>query len=238
MIVNPYVFGGLPQSTLLNGLHAVYKFQVNQLDSLGNYNGTLVGTANYTTGINGLSIIANGTNYVSLPDNTFNLLGTTFTIAVWYKKASPTTTGNKTLVSTYNSLYGATAGFELNAYGDGSGVMFNLYGSSSRSTTTGNGVLPSNQWNLIVVERITGTRTTIYVNNAQMANMVDAMDILYAPQLYASIGAFKYNSTDALQNIPSPHQYDEAMFWNRELTFTERSDLYNSGIGKFYPTFL
>lgn len=237
MIVNPYVFGGSATSTLLNGLYALWKLEINANDSLGNYNGTLIGTQSYGSGINGNCVVPSGSNYVDLPDNTFNSLGTTFTIAVWvYPDLS--TSGNRTIVSTYNSTYGATAGFELDTTIDGTGMMFNLFGSSSVSIGANSGSLISFQWNLIIIERTASTSTKVYINNVFKTQNSSTMDILYAPQLYASIGAYKYSSSGIAQYMAPNHKYDELAFWNRALTTQEKTDLWNSGTGKFYPTFL
>ena len=51
----------------------------------------------------------------------------------------------------------------------------------------------------------------------------------------SSVGAWKYNSSTIIFYLNG--KIDELYLWNKELTSTEVTTLYNSGTGKFYPTF-
>lgn len=222
-------------STLGTGLYAVYKAESNANDSLGTYNGTARGGLTYITGKNGNCFVPNGTDaYVELPNNALNSLGQTFSIALWVNPSS-VVNGNKTLVSTYNNNAGLDYGFELDLATDGTQLFLGLFGTSTVILSSSIGALTRNAWNLVLLERVAGTSTKIYVNNSVVASNASAVDTRYYSTMYASIGALKYGASSVSQYLGSNYNYDEVMFWSRALTTQEKTELYNAGAGKFYP---
>jgi hypothetical protein len=234
MIINPYIYAG---STLSTSLYAVYKGESNANDSLLTYNGTARGGLTYGTGKSGDCFVPNGTDgYVELPNNALNGLGQTFSIGFWINPSS-LVVGNKTIASTYNNNAGSDYGFELDLATDGTQVFFGLFGTSNVFLSTSIGALTRNAWNFVLLERIAGTSTKIYINNSLINSNTSTVDARYYSTMYASIGALKYGASSVSQYLGANYNYDEVMFWNRELTTQEKTDLYSAGAGKFHPTF-
>lgn len=222
-------------TTLTDGLYAVYKADNNVNDSLGNYNGTAQGGLTYVAGKNGLAFNPNGTNaYVELPNSTFNGLGTTFTLAVWFNPSS-VVTGANTIISTYINSGGLDYGFELDSFNDGTALYFQIYGTSTVALTAPIGSVARNNWSLLLVERIAGTSTKIYVNNTLVASNTSTVDVRYNSTMYASLGALKYGVSSVAQYLKSNYLSDEYLIYNRVLTNEEKLKLYNVGTGRFYP---
>ena len=230
------------------GLYAVYKAESNANDSLGTYNGTAQGGLTYSAGKSGNAFTFNGTNaYVSLPNNSMNLSGD-FSISLWvYHTAS----GPQTILST--EFYQTTP---TNIYTGWGIIIDNLTASSNKlgfiipkgtsTTYTGwefNTLLTQNAWNHIVLTRVNNVNTYCWINNISSTYTLrgGAADItfnpIYSATEFCSIGAEKYTSTLAANYMKSGSKIDESYIYNRQLTTLERADLYNSGAGKFYPTF-
>ena len=220
-------------STLSNGLYAVYKGESNANDSLATYNGTAVGGLTYTAGKSGNCFVPNGTTgYISLPNNALNGLGQTFTIAVWFNPSS-VNSGYHTILSTVDS--GFAYGWELDSFNDGTALTFQLYNTTQVNLVAGVGTISRNAWSLILIERIAGTSTKMYVNDTLVASNTSNVDARYGATMYASLGALKYGTSNVGQYLSANYNFDEVAFHSRALTTQEKTDLYNSGTGKFYP---
>jgi hypothetical protein len=227
--------GGATLSPYLTSLYAVYKGESNANDSLGTYNGTAQGGLTYSAGKSGNCFVPNGTNgYVSLPNNALNGLGQTFTIAVWFNPSSANS-GYHTILSTVDS--GFAYGWELDSYVDGTALTFQLYNTTQVNLTAGIGAISRSAWSLILIERVSGTSTKMYVNNTLVASNTSSVDARYGATMYASLGALKYGASNVGQYLSANYNYDEVAFYSRALTTQEKTDFYNSGAGKFYPTF-
>ena len=78
----------------------------------------------------------------------------------------------------------------------------------------------------------------MYVNNVLVASDTSTDSIAYTTNHYPLIGARQSYNTPIYEWFLEPTtKIDEVNIWNRELTALEVTDLYNSGTGKFYPTF-
>lgn len=241
--------GGLPPSTLLTDLYAVYKAESNANDSLGIYNGTAQGGLTYTAGKSGNAFAFNGTNaYVSLPDNSMNLTGD-FSVSMW---VYPTSGLTQSLVDNLAYTNGVVyKGWQLdinNISGAQSGkITFNIPQGASSSVFTGwqfnTTALTNNAWNHILLTRVSGVNTFCWVNNISQGYTLSgtganiATDPSYHTTQYVTIGAFKQLSGAVSNYMKSGGMIDELNIWNRQLTSTEITDLYSSGTGKFYPIF-
>jgi len=53
--------------------------------------------------------------------------------------------------------------------------------------------------------------------------------------MYASIGAFKYGVSSVSEYQANGNKIDAVNVWQKELTQSEITELYNSGNGKQYP---
>jgi hypothetical protein len=214
-------------STLWNGLLAYYTGDGTANDALGTYNGTLVNGATYGTGKinNGFSF--DGVNdYVSLGNN-LNFDGTTpFSVSVWLYTSS-------TSAQTYFSkVSGGFLGYEMTV-NLGSGVRFFLRGTAGWIDLYINGQL-ENQWQNIVFT-YDGSKNASGVNgyidgvlrtkNVITNNLTGLVSTTVNAQISGRAGTSQ----------PFKGIIDEIGIWNKVLTSTEVTELYNSGAGKQYP---
>jgi len=229
--------GGLPPSTLLNNLYAVYKAENNANDSLGSYNGTAFGGLTYGVGKIGNAFQFNGTNsYVSLPNNSFNFTGD-FSVSGWINQSS--IVPYHMIMGNQNSTGGASGYSGWLIWVWNNKLTFDIYNNttgaaSGRWQTTS--TLSTNTWIHFTIIKKPNQAAQIYLNgtiNGQLISGSNTANVSYLPTTYSVIGANKYSSIDGYWN----GLIDEINVWNRELTSTEVTDLYNSGTGKFYPTF-
>lgn len=223
--------GGLPPSTLLTNLYAVYKAENNANDSLGAYNGTAQGGLTYSTGKSGDAFTFNGTNaYVSLPDNSFNFTGD-FSVSGWINQS--TTPSYHMIMGNQNSTGGASGYSGWLVWVWNNKLTFDIYdnttgaGSGRWQTTS---TLATNTWIHFAVTKKPNQAAKIYLNgtiNGQLIYGSDTANVSYLPTTYSVIGANKYSSLDGYFN----GLIDELSVFNKELTSTEITELYNN----FYP---
>jgi len=224
-------------SSLSANLYAVYKAESNANDSLGLYNGTAYGGLTYTSGKSGNAFSFNGTNsYILLPQNSMRFTNS-FSVSMW----TYTTANQSALKGLFGDYYygtsdhGYTFGVtntnkvQVFALGTGSvGVGFN-------STLT----LSNNQWNHIVIlwDKV-NTTWKLYINNVLSDTYTNAAasSILYAVgSNRTNIGAI--NSSPSGVGSVFNGLIDEVYVYTGVLSPSSVSSLYNSGTGKFYPTF-
>ena len=218
-------------TSLDTSIHRVYNGD-NVNDTSGNaQNGTNVGGVTFTTGKIGNAFTFNGSNYVSLPDNSLNSLTGDFSISLWFFLAN-STSGFKTVVSAYINTGGLDYGWELDII-DGVQPYFAIYGSTTvtlqRASTFTSG------WNHFVVTRKGSTGTKMYHNGNLVINNTSTVNPRYNSTTYASIGALKYGTSSVAQFTPNGNLIDALSVWNKELTAGEVVNLYNSGNGAEYP---
>lgn len=230
------VMKGGSTSPLLTSLYAVYKAESNANDSLGAYNGTAQGGLTYSAGKSGNAFTFNGTSaFVSLPNNSLNLTGD-FSISFWVNLTVQDGTYPNILSTYYFDgsqeygfilRYGAPGGIEFK--GMRTGFQFQVYPSGTAA--------PTNTWEHYVITK-TNSQIKWYVNGVAANVFNGSYTLGYTTSNNAAIGAlYKYNGTDTSQYMKSGSKIDELNIWNRILTSTEVTELYNSGTGKFYPTF-
>jgi hypothetical protein len=238
--------GGLPPSTLLTNLYAVYNAESNANDSLGVYNGTAVGGLTYSTGKSGNAFSFNGTNaYVDVGDN-FDLGLSSFSYSIWFYPTNLSfgrTLFSKTSWAAGGGKFSLTISSALIVFyitlPDG-----NFISIRDNSTT-----LPANQWvNLtVVVDR--NDKIKLYYNGVLSTNVVNlgTVNNNLIPYINDNLNnTFQFRigceSGTSASNPQTPTNFaqggiDSLNLWNKTLTSIEVTDLYNSGTGKFYPTF-
>ena len=100
-----------------------------------------------------------------------------------------------------------------------------------------------NTWHHIVINRQASTNTFCWINGVSQAYTLrgSGIDITYDPTYHTtqpiSIGCYRFLNGTTGEFMQSGSKLDELNLWNRQLTSTEIAELYNSGTGKFYPTF-
>jgi len=242
--------GGLPPSTLLTDLYAVYKAESNANDSLATYNGTSVGGLTYTAGKSGNAFTFNGTNAaIRLPANSMSFTND-FSISVWVN-IPPGYAGGDLIAVLYNingpSWFNNPKGFNLDI--SGNTVNFPMFNGTSTINSltwvdgTGSTIKANSGWIHIVAVRKKSTSSKIYVNGVLKASNTNVNDAVYSSTYQTpNIGnIYMLNSSGTVVNNDTwaynGTKIDELNVWTKELTATEVTDLYNSGTGKFYPTF-
>jgi hypothetical protein len=240
MIINPYLFGA--PSTLLTGLYAVYKAESNANDSLGAYNGTAQGGLTYSAGKSGNAFTFNGTNaYVQLPDNSLNSLNSSFSVSAWFKTASSISNVDNYILNNIstNAWFNNPNGFILEQYGNT--LYFNIYNNTNTYTELGvNYFFSTNTWYHVVTTKLLNGNMNLYLNGSLVATKVTTVN----PTYLATISKPCIGALNVPSRVPSVGYYaqngflvDELNVWTKELTSTEITTLYNTGAGKFYPTY-
>ena len=205
----------------------------NLNDTSGNtQNGTNVGSVTFTTGKVGNAFTFNGSNYVTLPNDSMNLTGD-FSISTWVNFA--TLSGAKDILSSFTLLGGNYYGFEL--YANGPGLKFSTFNGTTtyllNDLLSGGAPLSTNTWYNIVITRKSSTGTKMYINGTLNVSNTSTQNPVYAPTNYATIGAS--NAGSYVNLAASGTKIDGLTIWNKELTVSEIASLYNAGNGTEYP---
>jgi len=219
-------------TSLDTSIYRVYNGD-NLNDTSGNsQNGTNVGGVTFTTGKIGNTFTFNGSNYVTLPNDSMNLTGD-FSISTWVNFA--TLSGTKDILSSFTLLGGNYYGFEL--YANGPGLKFSTFNGTTTYLlndllSTGS-PLSANTWYNIVITRKSSTGTKMYINGTLNVSNTSTQNPVYAPTNYATIGAS--NAGSYVNLAASGTKIDGLTIWNKELTVSEIVSLYNAGNGAEYP---
>jgi hypothetical protein len=224
--------GSSSSSTLSTSLYAVYKAESNANDSLATYNGTAQGGLTYTSGKSGNAFTLNGTTaYVSLPNDSFNFT-VNFSISAWINLN--TVSGNQCIMSNLSFVSPISNGWLLVMRSNRLYIEFyknnNTYNALSSTST-----FSTSTWYHIVVVRVASQSRKIYINGVEDRSDTSTFNPTYASSIPipSSIGAWKYDPINVTQYTNG--KIDEVNIWNKELTATEVTELYNAGTGKFYP---
>ena len=229
--------GSIAPSTLPNGLVSVYKAESNAIDSLGTNNGTALGGLTYTTGKSGNAFDLNGTTgYVDMGD-VMDVGTSSWSYSMWF---------NAGLSTTYQDLFSKSLAAGLTgrfaSYLEGNKVKFFLEVSSGSPAfiETVNTISINTWYNVVfVVDRADNLK--IYLNGTlQSVNRTGILTLTaYTAINYNTNCPFRVGAYTASNNITALPSFngkiDEFGIWNRVLTATEVTELYNAGTGKFYP---
>ena len=224
------LFSGSGASPLWNGLLAYYTADNTPNDALGNYNGTLVNGATYGTGIINQGFSLDGINDVVDMGNVLDFDGSTpFSISCWVKPnslaasiflgksfAGPPYTGYTMVISGSKFIVSLA-----NSYSPDNALK--VQNSLSLSISTWYNVIFTYDGSK------TATGLNLYVNNSINTktilndNLTGSISSVNPFRIGARNTQFYYNGI-----------VDEIGIWNRELTPSEVTELYNSGAGKQY----
>jgi hypothetical protein len=197
-----------------------------------------MGGLTYTTGKIGQAFNFNGTNaYVQLPNNTSNY-NTDISFSFWVNFNNITPQFDVIMANYFN----------ISTYGYG-WYIIREFGNIRFSISLGDKLIiyrapiPSisnNTWYNIVITRKYGVETKIYVNGSSKTVSITAVGTVTTPYTryeptYQSnqlcdIGSISNGGGDLLEG-----KLDAINVWNKVLTQSEITELYNSGAGKQYP---
>jgi hypothetical protein len=226
-----------------SGTGAQYPFSTQTLPSSGNQfgvdNGTLMNGCSLTTGKIGQSFTFDGVNdYVALPDNSLNFTGD-FSASAWIYVSN--VSGEKYIISNSNgNIFDVNTGWCFGVFDNK--VSFWVYpGTSSFTGWLTNTTLSLNTWHHVSVTKKPSQSPLLYINGVLSSTslynntMSNSLNPVYSTATYpntkASIGVYRYN------NGSSAYAYwngkiDALNVWQKELTQSEITELYNSGNGK------
>ncbi len=217
-------------SSLKTSLYAVYNGESNANDSFGSNNGTAVGGLTYTTGKIGNAFNLNGTNsYVSLPNsaNQFNFTGD-FSVSCWFK--TNTVSGNQMIFSNLAYNGGNRRGYYIVLAGNTIGCWLTNHPQYQEFYTSG--VISTGTWYHLSVTRESGV-VKIYLNGTLLATDTNAITLGNYVTVLTSIGAYT-NGVSTTSHFNG--QIDALNIWQKSLTQSEITELYNSGNGAQYIT--
>ena len=209
---------------LWDNLVAYYTGDNTPNDAKGTYNGTLVNGATYGAGKinNGFSL--DGVNdYVETPTTTINT-SLAHSYSLWIK---PTT------VNTYSmymsSIESTSDGFSIGH--DNAGNLGMFRGWINAQNLSGYYLTANTTYHISVVYKGASfgvNNLLFYVNGALVSTK--SANIVFTTYKPLIIGANGLTNSGFYKGI-----IDEAAVWNRVLSATEVTELYNSGSGKQYP---
>jgi len=200
-------------------------------DALGINNGTAQGGLTYGPGKIGTAFQFNGTNaYVSLPNTSgqFNFTGD-FSVSMWFRSSNLST--SRYAIGNYKG--GGSYGYGWVLYYTAGGFAFDVRNNNSINQVTKLLPLLTNTWYHVVAVRKMGQIHKLYVNGVdQSATQTDGN--------VNNIAGYLTNQPMDLgglsnANAPALCDLDGINIWNKVLTQTEITELYNSGNGKQYP---
>lgn len=250
IVQNNYIFGRRYSVNLLQNLVAYYAFENNANDLSGNgHNGSLIGSPTFVSGKNGNAINFGNNdnlNYIDIADNNdFSFTnGTTdvpFTISLWVKFSSFSSIGNW-LVSKRNTT---TGGDEWQFCYSSNRLIFNKFQFNNNSIyqeilSTLNPFSLNTWYHLCYTDSGSGTVGSgkLYINGILNVAINQNVGVTYTRMNNGTsitrIGRNSWNLDD--NRLKHRGLIDELAIWkNRDLNATEVAELYNSGVGKFYP---
>ena len=223
-LINPYILQATG-NPLWDGLLAYYTADNTPNDALGNYNGTLVNGATYGTGIINQGFSFDGVNdNIAISSLNYTNTTTPISISCWINSSG---TGGTIVQNLFNN----TTGYQLYLFGGN--VKFRVSSGSFpnelRKELTS--AISTSTWYHVVVTYdgsadVSGVKIYLNATEPASSNTYNACSSTSLTSVSTIIGG-----TNAFFN----GILDEVGIWNRELTSTEVTELYNSGAGKQYP---
>ena len=216
-------------TTLNSSVYAAWNGENTLNDSFGTKNGTAVGSVTYSTGkVGSNSFNLNGSSYVQLPMSTLNITGD-FTVNMWVKVNSTTTT-NQGLIGNWRAGYNTGWSILFNngwlqAFG---GNRTNGASGFFVEATSGNISGFLNTWRMVTFVYKSGVSSYFYVDSTKGGVNNNTHTIPPTTVSNGRIGSEPQNNYHLNGNI------DAVTIWNRALSDTEVSALYNQSNGLQY----
>jgi hypothetical protein len=224
-------------TTQSTGIKAYWNFNDGSGTRLNNtynvtiHNGTLqnMPSSAWTTGLLGGGLIFNGSNQwvgnITKPTNITNLANN-YSLSLWFK---PTENLYEGIISQYTT--GTSAGeFIIAKQATGKVVFFRKIGTtdSTANSVTSTSSISLNSWNHVVIQSYSNGTIKIYFNGT-LEDEIESLDgagTNWDAGMLIGMGSSwitRFNGT-----------IDEVGIWDRILTSSEISDLYNNGVGIAY----
>lgn len=173
-------------------------------------------------GINDNAVSVSSSEYLSI-DVEVMFPSTTFTLAFWVRPTSFETLGTGSPVLSSDT---ESAGIDILCPGATTDVAFTVWPSETTATITNN-PLPANSWHLIVV----WFNGTTGAGGIQIDNGDEAV---FTGGEFARTTGSMFFPFNALVGMTG--RVDEVALWDgRILTSIQRAQIWNDGVGRFYP---
>ena len=220
---------------LASSIASYWKFDENSgtslTDATGNANtGTFQGTtgSQWVTGLINSGLSFDGTdNYISTTTSISNPLN--YTLAAWFKTS--TASGAK-IIGFENNQTGTGSGqTDRNIYVGTDGKLYYVIYNGGNVSINSSGTVTDGNWHLAVATQ-SGTAMTLYLDGASQGSNTGT------PQSYSGywrIGSYRNSAYSHGANGYFSGTIDEVGIWNRALSSSEITTLYNSGSGRQYP---
>ena len=233
-LINPYILGGgVAVNPLWDGLQAYYTADNTGNDALGTYNGTLTNGATYGTGIINQGFSFDGVNDTVDFGNNLDFDGSTpFSVSCWIN-TNNVTSSNVPLAKAQNLAPFTGYWFLITSTGNLRFILSNDLNSPNWLAIENSTTLSTSTWYHCVMTydgSKSSTGLKVYVDNALNTQNVISNTLTGSTsnsinfKLGARNNGFFYNGL-----------IDEVGVWNRELSSSEVTELYNSGAAKQYP---
>ena len=220
----------LPSNPLWDSLLSYYTGDNTPNDSKGTANGTLINGATYATGKINNAFSFDGTNdYVNFGNNLDFSGLTNFSFNFWV---------NPNAASGFQILFckwdASDKGYLIRKSLDGNYLNFVIGSSGSNYTSISNNSIPiaSNVYTMVTVVYVPFPGLKIYINGVSDTLTTNANS-------FPTSASNTANLTSGAWSTGASYFYggkiDEVGVWNRAITATEVTELYNSGSGKQYP---
>ena len=233
-LINPYIFQ-VSGNPLWDGLQAYYTADNTPNDALGNYNGTLTNGATYGTGIINQGFSFDGVNdYVNLGNNLDFDGSTPFTFNAWVNKSA---SKFHSIISKQGSSPNYTGYiFRINQSGAGKlELLINNVSSTNWIYCSSTTAYTNGAYSMLTVT-YDGSQdangVTFYINgvDAGLAITANNLTLSASNSNDCTLGAAPLGGNNYMNGL-----VDEVGIWDRELTASEVTELYNSGSAKQYP---
>lgn len=223
------------ESALLTSLRAYYGLNeasgIAVNDELNTYDGTTNATVN-SAGINGVCETFNGTDDVASLGATVGDIGTSdLSYSLWvYLDNLPS--ANKGILGNYNGV--STFWYLRTNSSNMLSANFNADDDPQYTTET-NGALSADTWYHVVVTLDRDANQTIYLNGVKQTDEDDiSSESAVAINNNADFNIGNIGDSTATFFIAA--KIDEVAIWvGRVLSQSDVTELYNAGVGKFYP---
>lgn len=240
-LINPYILQA-SGSNLWNGLQAYYTADNTPNDALGTYNGTLTNGATYGTGKINQGFSFDGVNdYVNLGD-VLDIRLDSWTYNFWINMDT-INRNNSILTKSDSGSSWERWWFRVNSSNE---LEFHLQNGTDNATNRkffkSTQTLSASTWYMVTMVLDRSDKAYMYINGASETIVATDGNGTTITNELSSWSASDFNRTfncciGATSTVANPYDgiIDEGGIWNRVLTSSEVTELYNSGLAKQYP---
>lgn len=223
-------------SPITTGLVSYWPMEGNSNDSIGGNNGTDTGMS-YSSA-NG-KILQGGsfngsTSAIAIADVANLHLQNNLTLAVWFKTTTDYTGVTRGILA--KDTQSGTRNLWRIAIGNSPGqVMFSTYDGTTFTSVTSASNYNDGNWHYAVATLTSAYLMTLYIDNVSVGTPVTGPTLTTFPTGEMDFGAMPPYIGAAPRADWFTGSIDEIGIWNRVLSTTEITQLYNNGNGLTYP---